>query len=107
MSKAKQNSFLTGYFAILAAGAAGLGYLAWSSSSAITEAEEKYTTTKAKLLALQKAPIFPKQDNVEAKKTQVDAYAAKVGERCPLLVLGWCQRTRRLRRCGRWSWFSH
>ena len=80
MSKAKQNSFLTGYFAILAAGAAGLGYLAWSSSSAITEAEEKYTTTKAKLLALQKAPIFPKQDNVEAKKTQVDAYAAKVGE---------------------------
>jgi hypothetical protein len=79
MSKAKQNTFLTGYFAILAAGAAGLGYLAWSSSSATTEAEEKYTTTKAKLLALQKAPIFPKQENVDAKKVQVDAYAAKVG----------------------------
>ncbi len=80
MSKAKQNTFLTGYFAILAAGAAGLGYLAWSSSSASTEAGEKYTTTKAKLLALQKAPIFPKQENVDAKKNQVDAYAAKVGE---------------------------
>ena len=80
MSKAKQNTFLTGYFAILAAGAAGLGYLAWSSWSASTEAQEQYTATKAKLLALQKAPIFPKQENVDAKKKQVDAYVDKVTE---------------------------
>ncbi len=80
MSKAKQNTFLTGYFTILAAGAAGLGYLAFSSSSASSEAKENYETQKTRLLSLQKAPIFPKQENVDAKKKQVDAYVAKVAE---------------------------
>ncbi len=80
MSKAKQNTFLTGYFAILAAGAAGLGYLAWSSWAASTEARETYDTKKSRLQSLQKAPIFPKPENVEAKKKQVDEFAAKVTE---------------------------
>jgi hypothetical protein len=80
MSKAKQNTFLTAYFAILAVGAAGLGYVAWSSWSGATEAKEDYETKKKRLGALQKAPIFPKPENVEAKKKQVDAYAAKVSE---------------------------
>ena len=80
MSKAKQNTFLTGYFAILAVGAAGLGYLAWSSWSGTSEAEETYKTKKTRLGALQKAPVFPKQENVDAKKKQVDAFVSKVAE---------------------------
>ncbi|MDB6070394.1 MAG: hypothetical protein JWL81_1565 [Verrucomicrobiales bacterium] len=80
MSKAKQNTFLTGYFAILAASAAGLGYLAWSTWSTASEAKETYQSKTAKLATLQKAPIFPKQENVDAKKKQVDAYADQVGK---------------------------
>ena len=78
MSKAKQNTFLIGYFSVLAVGAAGLGYLAYSSWSASTEAQETYDNTKAKLQSLQKAAIFPKTENVDAKKKQVDAYVEKV-----------------------------
>jgi hypothetical protein len=80
MSKAKQNTFLTGYFAILAVGTVGLGYLAWSSISASSEAKETYDTKRNRLATLQKAAIFPKAENVTAKKAQVDAFAAKVGE---------------------------
>ena len=80
MSKAKQNTFLTGYFAILAASAAGLGYLAWSTWSTASEAKETYQSKTAKLATLQKAPIFPKQENVDAKKKQVDGYADQVGK---------------------------
>jgi hypothetical protein len=78
MSKAKQNTFLIGYFSALAVGAAGLGYLAFSSWSASTEAQETYDKTKAKLQAMLKAPIFPKMENVDAKKKQVDAFVEQV-----------------------------
>lgn len=78
MSKAKQNTFLTGYFAALAVGAIGLGYLAWSAASGATEAAEKYETTKSQLDKLQKAKIFPKQENVEAKKKQVAGFTEQV-----------------------------
>jgi len=78
MSKAKQNKFLIGYFSILAVGTVGLGYMAWSSWSASAEAQETYDNTKSKLQSLQKAPIFPKPENVDAKKKQVDAFAGKV-----------------------------
>jgi hypothetical protein len=80
MSKAKQNTFLTGYFTVLALGAAGLGYLAFSSSTASDEAQAEYETKKTRLNSLLKAPIFPKQENVEAKKKQVEAYVGKVAE---------------------------
>ncbi|RYD32241.1 MAG: hypothetical protein EOP86_16160, partial [Verrucomicrobiaceae bacterium] len=78
MSKAKQNTFLTGYFAALAVGAIGVGYLAWSASSGATEAAEKYEATKTQLDKLQKAKIFPKQENVEAKKKQVAGFTEQV-----------------------------
>ena len=78
MSKAKQNTFLIGYFSVLAVGAVGLGYMAWSSWSGATEAQETYDTTKTKLQSLQKAAIFPKPENVDAKKKQVDAFVEKV-----------------------------
>ena len=80
MSKAKQNTFLIGFFSVLAVGAAGLGYLAWSSAAASEEAQETYDSTKTKLQSLQKAAIFPKSENVEAKKKQVDAFVDKVRE---------------------------
>lgn len=78
MSKAKQNTFLIGYFSALAVGAVGLGYLAWSSWSTSAEAQETYDNTKSKLQSLQKAPIFPKPENVDAKRKQVDAFSEKV-----------------------------
>jgi len=78
MSKAKQNTFLIGYFSVLAAATAGLGYLAWSSSEASAQAGEAYQAAKAKLQALQKAPIFPNSENVDAKKKQVSAFTEKV-----------------------------
>ena len=78
MSKAKQNTFLIGYFSALAVATAGLGYFAWSSSEASTEAGENYQAAKAKLQALQKAPIFPNPENVDAKKKQVSAFTGKV-----------------------------
>lgn len=78
MSKAKQNTFLTGYFAVLALGTLALGYLAFSSSSAQDEAKEAYETKKTRLNSLLKAPIFPKPENVEAKKKQVEAFVGKV-----------------------------
>jgi hypothetical protein len=78
MSKAKQNTFLMGYFAILALGAGCLGYFAWSTSDATTEAKTTYEGKKAQLKALQGAAVFPKAENVDAKKKQVDAYVEKV-----------------------------
>jgi hypothetical protein len=78
MSKAKQNTFLIGYFSVLAVATAGLGYLAWSSSEASSQAGETYQAAKAKLQALHKAPIFPNSENVDAKKKQVSAFTEKV-----------------------------
>lgn len=78
MSKAKQNSFLTGYFAVLAVGAAGLGYLAFSAASGASEEAEKYSQAKTQLDKLQKAKIFPKRENVEAKKKQVAGFTEEV-----------------------------
>ncbi len=80
MSKAKQNKFLIGYFSVLALGTVALGYLAWSSYATSTEAQETYDAAKTKLASLQKAPIFPKMENVEAKKKQVDGFVEKVKE---------------------------
>lgn len=78
MSKAKQNSFLTGYFAVLAVGAAGLGYLAFSAASGASDASDKYTQSKSQLDKLQKAKVFPKQENVDAKKKQIAAFTDEV-----------------------------
>lgn len=80
MSKAKQNTFLTGYFAALAVGAIGLGYLAWSASSGANEAAEKYKETRDRLDTLRNAKIFPKQVNVDAKKKQVDGFSEEVAK---------------------------
>ncbi|MES2709288.1 MAG: Amuc_1100 family pilus-like protein [Verrucomicrobiota bacterium] len=80
MSKAKQNTFLTGYFAALAVGAIGLGYLAFSAASGASDAAEKYAQTRAQLDKLQKSKIFPKQENVDAKKKQVTGFTEEVAK---------------------------
>ena len=78
MSKAKQNSFLVGYLSVLTLGTVALGFLAWSSYAASSEAQETYDATKSKLQSLQKGAIFPKLENVDAKKKQVDGFVEKV-----------------------------
>lgn len=78
MSKGKLNSFLPGYFAALGIGTLGLGYLAWSASSAATEAKESYEAKRATLESMQRGSIFPNEQNEAKKKQLVDALAAKV-----------------------------
>jgi hypothetical protein len=78
MSKGKLNSFLPGYFAALGIGTLGLGYLAWSASSAATEAKASYEAKRATLESMQRGSIFPNEQNEAKKKQLVDALAAKV-----------------------------
>jgi hypothetical protein len=78
MSKGKFNSFLPGYFAVLGIGTLGLGYLAWSASSAATGAKESYEAKRNTLESMQRGSIFPNEANEAKKKQLVDALAAKV-----------------------------
>lgn len=80
MSKAKLNKFLAGYFGVLVLGGAALGYFAWSSYNKSVEARQLYEGSRSKLTSLRSAKIFPNQENVDAKRKQVDAYVNTVNE---------------------------
>lgn len=57
MSKGKQSKFLTIYFAVLGAGALGLGYLAWNASSGADDAEKSFRDKLLELDRLENAPL--------------------------------------------------
>lgn len=80
MNWIKENKFLTGFFATMAAGVGALGYLLFSAMGAADEAANLYATQAAELDRLQNLPLSPNKKNVDAlvaqKKDAIDAIEA-------------------------------
>lgn len=73
-----QNKFIIGYSVVTLVGAGILGYLCFSAYSSYDEAQLKLKDGQTSLENLQKAPLYPNDGNVEAKRKQVDAFTAEV-----------------------------
>ena len=73
-----QNKFLIGYGVVTALGAGLLGYLCLSANSEHEEIVNQLTSKEGQVKTLQTAAIFPKSENLEKKRKQVDDYAAEV-----------------------------
>lgn len=80
MSQGKKDKFLPVYFSVLGAGVLGLGYMAWSASSASDEAEAKYQSAVTQLKDLESEPIARNAENADKKKADVEAYVKQVQE---------------------------
>ena len=75
-----QNKFIIGYSVVTLIGAGILGYLCYSAYSSFDESESKLKGDQVALENLQKAALYPKQENVDAKRKQVDAFVAEVNK---------------------------
>ena len=75
-----QNKFIIGYSVVTLVGAGILGYLCYSAYSSYDESELKLKDAQTALENLQKAPLYPNEANVEAKRNQVDAYTEEVNK---------------------------
>ena len=73
-----QNKFIIGYSVVTLVGAGILGYLCYSAYSSYDESQLKLKDGQTTLENLQKAPLYPNDANVEAKRRQVDAFTAEV-----------------------------
>jgi hypothetical protein len=78
MDSLKKNKFLTSYLAVVALGALGLGYLLFSSLKANKAAAEAYEAEQSAVAALQGKPLFPNAANLQARRAQVEGFAATV-----------------------------
>lgn len=73
-----QNKFLIGYGVVTVLGAGLLGYLCLSANTEHEEIVNKLTSKESQVKTLQNAPIFPKLENLEKKRKQVDEFAVEV-----------------------------
>jgi|GEM_PF-2551838 len=78
MDSLKKNSFLTTFLAVLAIGTLGLGYLLFSSFKAHQAASAAFDDEKDAVATLQAKPLTPNKVNLEARKAQVEQFAATV-----------------------------
>ncbi len=75
MSKGKTDKFLPVYFGGLGAIALGLGWMAFSSSGAASDAKSKFENAKVTLEKLQTQKLFPNDANATEKEKRVAALA--------------------------------
>ena len=73
-----QNKFIIGYSVVSVLGAGILGYLCYSAKSTQEEAQNSLTSQQGKLNTLKTAALFPKQENVDAKREQVSKFSSEV-----------------------------
>lgn len=78
MDSLKKNKFLTTYLGVVVVGVLGLGYLLFSSIKAHQAADQAYATEKSAVASLKSKPLYPNAANLQARRAQVEAFAASV-----------------------------
>ncbi len=76
----KQNRFLAGYIGVMTLGTIGLGFYLFTGWKGAKAASESYQETARNVDMLERRPIFPSEENLEAKRRQVAAYGTAVDQ---------------------------
>lgn len=76
MNWIQENKFLAGVIGVTAVGACGLGWMIFSTSGQLSEAQTEFQTATRELNRLQTAEPFPSDKNLKELKTQYDELMA-------------------------------
>ncbi len=80
MESLKKNKFLSTFIGVVAGAALILGWLLFSSWRDQTAKAEVFAAEKTEVDRLESKPLFPNEENLKARKAQVDVYAVSVNE---------------------------
>ena len=80
MNWVKENKFLTGYIAVMVIGVGALGYKVLAASSALEEANDRYTSKSAEYNRLRHLAPSANRKNLEAFQAQKEEAAQAISE---------------------------